>query len=188
MTSTLVHVGFGNMIVAERIEPYKLLDDLGVVVDGHLLLAARVLENEGLDAWQVGEHFGNGDASRLEEARVSGIEAVLVAVAVVVEYDYALVAAEKHAFASPCTDKLDAGVRLGARRLERGLYLGDVGKGVVVAVAVEVDVARYRACVRPQHLAALQGLHELAVHHRVLVGRHDGGKALGLYELQYLRL
>ena len=99
---------------------------------------------------------------------MAGVEAVFVAVTVVVKNDYALVAAEEHALASPRADKLD-GVRLGARRLKRGLYLGDVGEGIVVAVAVEVDIARNRACVSPQHLAALQGLNEPAVHHCVFV-------------------
>ena len=95
-------------IAAERVESHKLLDDLGVVVYGHLLLAACVFENKGLYAGHVGEHFGDGDTTRSEEARVAGVEAVLVAVAVVVEYDYSLVAAEEHALAAPRADELYA--------------------------------------------------------------------------------
>ena len=73
-------------------------------------------------------------------------------------------------------------------RLQRRLYLRDVAEGVVVAVAVEIYVRRDRAGVRPQHLAALHGLHELAVHHRVLVRGNDGREPIRLDELQYLGL
>ena len=127
---------------AKRVERGERLDDLHVLLQRHLLLDARMREDERLEGRVVEQDLRHGHALRLQPARVPRVLPVLLTAAVVVEDRDAPVAAEEDAVAAA---RAEEGEILCARRLE----LRDVRKGVVVAGAVQVDVALNRPRVFP---------------------------------------